>query len=476
MMKNILSYFNKGFSDLVCLNENKTMEILKIKNTFFRQGNFKILFIVLFSGVLISGGRLSAQIVESHYGLTQLLDSALQNNYLLRANQKNTLIKQAEIEILKTNYQPKISTSASFSYWKFLLPNKQKTLGDALTDVSTDISVYQTIYDWGENKAKKSVVEDEIKVNDEIQRQIRNTIIWGVSDTYFETLKAESEIAAHKNALQQLKSHLQYAENLYKIGKVSGVDVLKINVQISVEEKNLQKAQNARLNQLIRIKRLCYLNEEDSFDIENISETIYKETCDLSFSPYSLYDTVIQNHPILLASNQKINIETKQKDIYKLQSRPEIFSYGVGSWEHGYIPFGDNFNYNIGVGIRYTIPYWGGSSYKSKIVQSDYQIEQMYDEKNQAFLDIKKEIDLVLNTLDDIKSEIVNNEKIISLANETLNNALVTYQAGQGTVIDILDAQTILTETTIAYNKTTINYLQALVKLHYLTGNDNYPF
>ncbi|MBN1822187.1 MAG: TolC family protein [Prolixibacteraceae bacterium] len=425
---------------------------------------------------LILSGNLLAQEAQTQLTLSQLLDSALHNSYLLRSNQKNNQIKLAELEILKTNYQPKISTLASFSYWKFLLPNKQKLLGDALTDVYTDVSIYQTIYDWGENKTKKTVVEEEIKMNDEIQRQIRNTIIWGVSDAYFEVLKAESEISAHKNALQQLKSHLQYAENLYSIGRVSGVDVLKINVQISVEEKNLQKAKNARLTQLIKIKRLCYLNEEDSFDIENISETLYKETRDVSFSSYSLYDTVIQNHPVLLANNRKINIEARQKDIYRLQNRPELFSFGIGSWEHGYIPFVKNFNYNVGVGISYTIPYLGGSSYKSKIVQSSYRIEQMHDEQNQAFLDVKKEIDMVLNSINDIKNEIVNNEKIISLANETLNNALVKYQAGQGTIIDILDAQTILTETIIAYNKTTINYLQALVKLHYLTGNDDYPF
>jgi outer membrane protein len=431
------------------------------------------LFILFF---FLAESNLYSQKGEIEYSLNQLLDSALQNNYLLHANKKNELIKQTEIEILKTNYQPKLSTSASFSYWKFLLPNKQRTLGDALTDMYTDISVYQTIYDWGENKAKKTVVEDEIKVNDEIQRQIRHTIIWGVSNAYFEAIKAETEISVHKNTLEQLKSHLQYAENLYEIGKVSGVDVLKINVQISVAEKNLQKAQNAKLSQLINIKRLCNLNEKDSLEIENSAQWLYEEQSSMTFSPHSLYDAVTQNHPGLLADDRKINIEAKQKDIYKLQSSPEIFSYGVGSWEHGYIPFGDNFNYNIGIGIRYTIPFWGGSSYKSKMIQSDYRIEQMYEEKNQTFLDIKKEIDLALNTLDDIKSEIDNNEKIISLANETLNNALVKYQAGQGTIIDVLDAQTILTETTIAYNKSTINYLQAMAKLHYLTGNDNYPF
>lgn len=428
----------------------------------------------LYFSLLLLTGNLFAQ--ENRLSLTQLLDSALENNYMLQANEKNKLIKQAEIEILKTNYQPKISASASFSYWKFLMPNKQKLLGDAVSDMYTDISFYQTIYDWGENRTKKSLVEDEIILNDEVRRQIRNTIIWGVSDAYFEALKAKSEIAVHENALEQLKSHLQYAENLYKIGKVSGVDILKIQVQISVEEKAMQKAKNAFINEQIRIKRLCYLNENESLEIENASEKLYAETKNSLFRHDSIYNDVIQNHPVLMASEQKKSIESKQKEIFRLQSRPEIFSYGIGSWEHGYIPYGDNFNYNIGVGIRFTIPYWGGSSYKTKIVQSDYRIEQLNDEKNQAFIDIKKDIDLALNNISDIKSEIINNKKIIHLANETLTNALVKYQSGQGNIIDVLDAQSILTETSISHNRLIVDYLQAIARLHYLSGNDSYPF
>jgi len=419
---------------------------------------------------------LSAQVKDSRFNLDQLLESALQNNYLLQANEQNTLISQAEIEILKTNYQPVISTSASFSYWKFLLPNKERLLGGSLTDMYTDITLYQTIYDWGENKVKKSVVEDEIQLNDVVRRQIRNTIIWGVSDAFFESFKARSEISVLQNSIDQLSSHLQYAENLFNIGKVSGVDVLKIKVQISTVEKALQKAENAHLNQLIKIKRLCYLGEDVDLSLVNTIDALYGETQNRLLAHDSLYWSAFQNHPVLLSSEQKIAIETKQKELYQLQNRPELYSYGIGSWEHGYIPFGDNFNYNIGVGIRYTIPYWGGSSFKTKMVQSDYRIEQMNDEKNQAFHDIKKEIDLALNDISDIRSEIVNNEKIIDLAGETLNNAFVKYQSGQGNIIDVLDAQAILTETSISHKKSTIAYLQALAKLHYLSGNDTPPF
>ncbi|MDZ7615041.1 MAG: TolC family protein [Flavobacteriaceae bacterium] len=48
---------------------------------------------------------------NNKYSLDQLLDNALQNNYLLKSTEKNKLVKQSELEIIKTNYLPKISAS-----------------------------------------------------------------------------------------------------------------------------------------------------------------------------------------------------------------------------------------------------------------------------------------------------------------------------------------------------------------------------
>ncbi|MDZ7604684.1 MAG: TolC family protein [Cyclobacteriaceae bacterium] len=162
--------------------------------------------------------------------------------------------------------------------------------------------------------------------------------------------------------------------------------------------------------------------------------------------------------------------------MYQLQSRPELFSYGLASWEDAYIPFSNNFNYNIGAGIRYSLPYWGGSSFKVKMLQSNLRVEQMTEEKDQAFQEIKKEIETTLNDIDDRKNEVANDEKIIMLANETLSNAWIKYQAGQGTIVDVLDAESILTGATIGYSKSMIAYLQSLARLNYLSGNNTYPF
>ncbi len=438
--------------------------------------NMRIRAVLGFFLALLFQITVSGQLPGREYSLKQLIDSALQNNYLLRANEKQTEIKQAEIDLLRLNYQPRISTGATASVWKFLLPNKQRLLGNSLTDVYTDISVYQTIYDWGENKVKKTVVEDEITLSREIQRQLRTTIIWGVADAYFELLKANSQLEVHHNTLNQLKSHLRYAENLYKIGKVSGVDVLKINVQISVEEKAIQKAENAALAQIINIRRLCFLKENESIIVRYQADSIFLAEQLRIFVPDTLYKQTFDNHPSMRAANLKLELEEKQKELSRLQNRPELYSYGISTWEHGYLPFGKNFNYNIGVGIQYTIPYFGGSGFKTRIIQSEIRKDQISDERTQLVFDLKKEIDLTLNEIEDIKSEISSNNRIISLAQETLDNALIMYRSGQGTIIDVLDAQTILSETTINQQKSRIAFLQALAKLNYLTGNDENPY
>ncbi len=410
------------------------------------------------------------------FTLNQLIDSALQNNYLLQANKKNTQIKQVEIERLKTNYQPTISSSASFSYWKFLLPNRQRLLGDALTDFHTDVSVYQTIYDWGKNKVEKSAVENEIAMNDEVQRQIRNTIMMGVTDTYFEILKTQSKKSAYENNLLQLTSQLQFAENLNEIGKVSAVDILKISLQISVVEKDLLRAQKQTEQQKIKLLNLCNLQTDQEIEIADTAHELYQSYKDISIFSDTLYNEVLQNNPTMLISEQNMMIESRQKEILKLQNRPELFLYRIGSWAHGYIPFGDNFNYNVGVGIRYNIPFWGGSSHQYKMLQSDIRIEQMQDEKKHAFLEIKQEIDNELNNLSQIKQEIESNWRILSIADETLVNETVLYQSGQGDIIDVLNAQTVYVDAEIKIKQLEADFLQTLNKLNYLIGNDTYAF
>lgn len=357
-------------------------------------------------------GSISAQEMPDAFSLRQLVDSALQNNYLLRANEKQKVIKESDLDLLRLTYQPRIPASATASVWKFLLPNKQRLLGNSLTDVYTDISVYQTVYEWGENRIRKEIVGDEIMLNNEIKRQLRSTIIWGITDTYYEWRKADAEVKVHLNTLERLRSHLQYSEALYNIGKVSAVDLLKINVQIAQEKKAQGKAENAKLNHKIKLGRLCFPEGPKEFTIIDSTDSALVFLQFVNPVADSLYVKTLYNHPSVKTADMKLSIEERNKEIARLQNRPELFSYATGTWEHGYIPFGNNFNYNIGVGIQYQIPFFGGRAYKTRMFQSDQRYMQINDEKSQLYTDLLSEIDVTLNEIQDIRLEISNTENI----------------------------------------------------------------
>ncbi|MDZ7778001.1 MAG: TolC family protein [Bacteroidales bacterium] len=117
-------------------------------------------------------------------------------------------------------------------------------------------------------------------------------------------------------------------------------------------------------------------------------------------SAEALYDEVFQNHPELKKVQHEVRHTGQAKRNITAENRPEVFTYGIASWEHGYAPFADNFNYNIGVGLRYTLPFGTGkrfpakNSYKAKYVRNRYRMKA-----RQTVVDIKKEIDLAINTI-----------------------------------------------------------------------------
>lgn len=414
------------------------------------------------------------QAANTAYTLNALIDSALINNFTLKANQLNDSLSYAEIAALAKNYLPKVSVTGSYSYYYWLTPNKEKLLGgDVNTDMLIQVAAYQTIYDWNRNKLSKQLQLSDVSINREFIRQLKTVIIFSVTQNYLEALKAQKKVEVFQNSLEQLNNQLQIADNLYKIGKVSKIDLLKIKVNISVNTKELATAKSEYMQLLSELKNIALLKNEGAIRIEDKSETLYQIYLD--YPEKGLTDSLFANHPSLITYDKNIAREKLNEELIIRQTRPELFSYAATNWESAYIPFGNNFNYNIGIGIQYTIPYFGGSSYKEKLVQSRIKVEQFEYKKQQTFFDLKKDFDATLISLLNKKEEIESNREIVQMADETLNNILILYESGQESILNVQDAQSIVTKQNILYKQSLVEYLQLVGKLHYLKGQTTYP-
>ena len=433
----------------------------------------KIIFIILIIYLVLPGYMIAQNLERQIYTLNQLLDSAVANNFNIKSTLLNNDISYAKIDALAKNYQPEISASSNFSYYDWLMPSKAKILGgDVNTDMLVQITASQLIYDWGLNKQKKQLEQSDISINEQFTRQLKQNIIWIVSQSYFDALKIKKTIAVLENSKKQLTEQLSITENLYSIGKVSNVDVSKIKLNIAINDKELQTTQNQYKEELSILKNLALLKKSKIDIIDRTYEWFAQIN---GLENYYTFDSIFSN-PTLKMIDEKIAKERKQKLLVKKQNRPQLFSYALTNWEHAYIPFGANFNYSVGINFRYTIPYFGGSSYKENMLISEIKQSQFRDVKKQTYWNLKKEIDAVLIQIQNKKQEIRSNIIITKLSEDTYNNVKLNYESGQEMILDVIVAQTTLTKQDILYKKSLIEYLELLSKLNYLYGGDKYIF
>lgn len=415
------------------------------------------------------------QPTKTVYTLTTLTDLALTNNYKLKANYLNDSLSYAEISALAKNKLPKITATGSYAYYDWLMPNKQNLLGGNVnTDMLIEFAAYQTIYDWNRTKLSKQLQLSDISINQEFTRQLKTTIIYAVTQSYLEVLKAKKKVEVFQNTIKQLNNQFQIANNLYKIAKVSNIDLLKIKVNISVNTKKLTTAKSEYQQLLSDLKNSALLEHEGTISIEDNVEYWYQFY--LNFPENNIKNNSFQNHPTLKIYDKHIAKEELSEKLIVQQNRPELFSFAATNWESAYVPFKNNFNFNVGLGIQYILPYFGGSSYKEKIVQSKIKAAQFEQEKQQSYYDLKKEFDAITISLLNKKQEIESNQSIVKMAEETLNNLLVMYKSGQETMLNVQDAQSIVTQQNILYKQSLVEYLQLVAKLHFIKGQTTYPF
>ncbi|MFI3293493.1 MAG: TolC family protein [Rikenellaceae bacterium] len=404
------------------------------------------------------------------YSLRELIDSAIENNFEINANRLNDEMTLNDVQQIARKWQPEFNTGATYSYWSWLQPSKEKMLGGGNTDMLIEVSAYQLLYDWGANKQERALSMSNISINEQLRRQIKHNIALAVTLAYLEVLNNANDIEIYETTILRLKDQLRVAENLYRIGKVTNLDLQRTKISIAVQEREITTAKTKYNERLSQLKNLAFIKQSATIEITEDAEDIYGYNITKRAN-----SNRIEDHPLVRTFDERIEQQLAQNRFYTKQNRPTVFSYAASNWESRYIPFGDNFNYNIGIGISYRLPWGQGASYKNRIASSNIRITQLREEQSQTLTDIEREIDATSILISGKQKEIGQNEELIEMSDVTLKNAMVLYEGGEESILNLLDAQSILTEQTLIYRETIVNYLELIAKLHYLKGYDTYP-
>ncbi len=391
--------------------------------------------------------------------IDECIEIAFKNNPELKS-------QGLKIEEMKSKYHQQIGNllpqlDGSLSYYRYEkeLPSKKVLIGESLDDYYADVSLRQILFSGGKYIARLNSAK--VSLNAETYRydQLKRQITLSVKKTYYDLLKNIHTLKIQNQLLEKLREQLQVAKLLYNSGKISNLDVLKIETQVALSEDiarnlhNLVRTKSLLLAQTMGLKEPVNVHE----DLPEIKESIKVNT--------SCLDNNFNNNPEIsyiksIQEKTKQDIQEAKSDLFPNISLRASYNIEDSQWFFRAPRWS---NWYAGIGM--TFPLFHGGSIISQINQAKLKYNQTGETVRQIEININTRFESARTTLIDRISRLETTKKVLTLAKETLTAAELKYNSGKLTAMELIDAQMLWNNAEINYVNNVVDYLTAIAEI-----------
>ncbi len=400
--------------------------------------------------------------------LEDLIAIALKNNTNIELSKQQANIKKEQIDKATSYYLPNISLNASLAQ-KEIEQNNTK-IDDNINSVS--INANQLIYDFG--KTTSNIDSSKYSYN-EAQNDLKATIsttILEVTSIYYDILNKYQQIEVAKEAVKLDELQLSQAQEYFKAGVRTKIDVTNAKLQLSNSKlKLIQAKYNLKT---INTQLISTLGKDlnSSISIKFHKKEIVTLVEDTKYNHYSLEKLI------------ELGLE-KREEIKKYKAKIEASKELLGASKADYLPrididavYSNNDSDKItsqdieqsSISLNLKWNFFTGFSTVAENKISLSKLSSSKKELQQQILDIKQEITAaylnVQKSIDSLNIGVLN----VKLATENLDLAKQRYKSGLNDLIELNDAKLQYTQAKSSLVNIYYNYLSNLAKLKYSTG------
>lgn len=288
-----------------------------------------------------------------------------------------------------------------------------------------------------------------------------------VTRSYFAAAAARQRVDVSQKAAEEGERFLKLTQDLENGGEVAHSDVIKAELQANDRRRQLQEARLALLNTRLDLAVLIFADFNDNFELaEDLHASVALPT---------------------LAEVQQLAARDNP-DIRAALETARAADYSVGASRAGYLPaLSLDYFYgidatrfatrtdglpNLGSSVVATvdIPIWNWGATQSKVKQAELRRDQAKRELSLAQRKLLADLRTLYAEADTASSELASLSRSAELASESLRLTTLRYRDGEGTVLEVVDAQNTATLADAAYQDGAVRYRVALANLQTLTG------
>ena len=384
------------------------------------------------------------------YDLTQTIERAIEVHLRIKLSQDEIMAAEAAEKLQKTNFFP--TFSASYQYKRNDDAGIAPIIGviTSKNEYAFITSVRQPIFTGFSNLNRYEIAAlglDVAKINEKLVRQ---NIVFEANNIYFSLLKAQKLLTVAEDTVKQIESQTDVARNFYQVGMTPLNDLLQAQVELANAKQNLVIAQNNLEAAESNFNTFLRRPINSSVQIQDVLVYTPLEK-DLDYC----LETAQQNRLELQIADRKVEIAEKELKLARKDYFPTV------TLEGNMYSLGTDWNLDGGAGInnphrwdiqataQWNFWEWGRTTYGvkeklSRVSQAGHEKAEVQENLN---LEVKRAF---LKTIETEKN-IATAEKAIEQAKENLRINQERYKEQVATTTEVLDAQTLLSQTMTNY-------------------------
>ena len=294
-----------------------------------------------------------------------------------------------------------------------------------------------------------------------------------VVQAYYGFVVAQRKYATAQRAADEAAHFFDITQKLERGGEVAHADSIKAQLQFLQQQRALQDAELEIERSRLELAVLIFPNFNQNFatvdDLENIESLPSFQEVEVEAG---------KNSPqlrVALASLKAANQEVAVAWNSFLPSLGLDYFYGIDANHYavnGFDPaIGRNVK-NVGYAATATLelPLWNWGASRSKVRQADLLRDQAKVELSFAQRKAVADLKTFYNEAQTSRAEMESLRQSANLASESLRLTTLRYQAGEATVLEVVDAQNTLTLSQNARGDGQQRFRVALANLQTLTG------
>jgi outer membrane protein TolC len=289
-----------------------------------------------------------------------------------------------------------------------------------------------------------------------------------VVQNYYGLVVAQRKITNAQQSLREAEQLLDITRKLEQGGEAARADVVKAEVSLEQRRRDVEDAQLAIEKARIGLGILLFPNYGQPFTVTDDIDAARP------LPPFPEIQTMAgTNNPEIRAAQLAVtqsNFEIASARAALLPSLSFDYFFGINANQFAVYDRDHLNNLGSAAQAQLTIPIWTWGAARSKVKQAELRQQQARNDLTLTQRTLLGELNSFYLEGQVAAAQVASLRRSVDLSSESLRLTQLRYQAGEATVLEVVDAQSTLAQARNASDDGLFRYRLALANLQTLTG------